>query len=68
MHGEQILHRARGWTDAFVSGREKQEDLSEIQGRCWAEAMMEARRAVTPWSGEQRRDTTSTISILDVLP
>ena len=47
MHGEQILRGARGLTDASVSGREKQEDLSELlQGRCWAEAT-KAPRAVT---------------------
>lgn len=38
MHDEQILRRARGRTDVSVSGREKQEDFSELQGRCWAEA------------------------------
>lgn len=47
MHGEQILRGARGFTDASVSGREKQEDMSELQGRCWAEAT-KAPRAVTP--------------------
>ena len=48
MHGEQILRGARGLTDASVSGREKQEVLSELlQGRCWAEAT-KAPRAVTP--------------------
>lgn len=37
MHGEQILRGAKVCTDASVSGREKQEDLSELQGRCWVE-------------------------------